>query len=157
MPRTTKNAIALVERRVKALELRKSGLTFEQIGDACNTSRSTAHEDVVIAMRETIQEPADEVRRIELERLDVMLAALWPKATTTGDRQQARAVEQCLSIMDRRARLLGLDAPTRRVVDLVTHDAFAQAMAELEAEIAELEQDADRSDATGAGRSSTAA
>jgi hypothetical protein len=45
---------------------------------------------------------------VEVERLDVLLKALWPKALATGDKQQGRAVEQCLSIMVRRSALLGL-------------------------------------------------
>jgi hypothetical protein len=157
MSRTTRKAISLTERRLKALELRKSGATFERIGEECKTSRSTAHEDVQTAMRETIQEPADELRRLEIERLDVMWNALYPLATSTGHRQQARAVEQCLSIMDRRAKLIGLDAPTRKIVEVITEDAFMDAVKQLEAEVAALDDGGGKSDAGPAGSRKAAA
>jgi len=35
---------------------------------------------------------------------------------------------------------MGLDAPTRRAVDIITHGAFVEATGRLEAEVAELEQ-----------------
>lgn len=138
--RTSPRAIEVLERERKALELRKGGATFEQIAQALGyADRSNAHKAVRRAMRETIQEPADEVRRVEVERLDVLLKALWPKALSTGDKQQARAVEQCLSIMARRSALLGLDAPSRRVVEIVTEDALDEAIANLRSEIADFE------------------
>jgi hypothetical protein len=79
------------------------------------------------------------VRRVEVERLDVLLRALWPKALATGDKQQPRAVEMCLSIMARRSALMGLDAPSRRVVEIVTEDALDEAIANLRSEIADFE------------------
>jgi hypothetical protein len=57
-------------------------------------------------MRETVQEPADELRRLEAERLDAMLPAVMEKAR----RGRLRSVYAMLRIMERRARLLGLDA-----------------------------------------------
>ena len=35
---------------------------------------------------------------------------------------------------------MGLDAPARRAVDIITHDAFMEAIGNLEREVAELEQ-----------------
>ncbi|MEU4228278.1 hypothetical protein AB0F17_28625 [Nonomuraea sp. NPDC026600] len=48
---------------------------------------------------------ATETRELELIRLDRLQAALWPDAMT-GDTTAARTI---LRVMDRRARLLGLD------------------------------------------------
>jgi len=50
------------------------------------------------------------------------------------------AVEQCLGILARRAKLLGLDAPSKRRVDVISRDSWARAMEELSAEVAALEQ-----------------
>jgi len=61
------------------------------------------------ALRETLREPAEQVRALELERLDLMLVAVWPSALG-GD---IAAQQQVLRLMDRRARYLGLDAPQR--------------------------------------------
>jgi hypothetical protein len=51
-----------------------------------------------------------------------------------------RAVDRVLSIMDRLAKLLGLDAPACRAVDVITHDIWAIAIDELSAEVLALEQ-----------------
>jgi hypothetical protein len=57
-----------------------------------------------------VQEPAEELRTMEVARLDQMLLGLWPKAIK-GD---TWAVDRVLKIMERRAALLGLDAPVKR-------------------------------------------
>ena len=54
-------------------------------------------------------EPATQLRDMEVARLDRLLAAHWGKATK-GDVNATRMV---LTIMDRRAKLLGLDAPQK--------------------------------------------
>jgi hypothetical protein len=66
-----------------------------------------AYQLVDEAMRETVQEPAEDLRKLELERLDLMTAALMDKAR----RGRLRAINTMLNIMERRAKLLGLDAP----------------------------------------------
>lgn len=53
----------------------------------------------------------DEIVAEELAKLNELEAGLWQQATF-GGKGQTFAVEQVLSIMERRARLLGLDAPT---------------------------------------------
>jgi hypothetical protein len=58
------------------------------------------------AVRETVQEPAEDLRRLEAERLDAALPALMEKVL----RGRLRAIYTMLRIMERRARLLGLDA-----------------------------------------------
>ena len=52
---------------------------------------------------------SDELLALELSRLDGLLAKVYPMAAQ-GDLQ---AVDRVLKICERRARLLGLDAPTR--------------------------------------------
>lgn len=52
-------------------------------------------------------------------RLDRMIAALTPQAEA-GD---VKAVQALLAVEDRRAKLLGLDAATRKAVDLTTGGA----------------------------------
>ena len=108
-----KGAPAAQARRIRALELRLSGASYRQIGAALGVSSPVAFQDVKRALRETMQEPADEVRRIEIDRLDRLLLAVWPKALT-GD---TSAVHTALRIMERRAVMLGLDAPKK--VDIV--------------------------------------
>lgn len=65
-------------------------------------------------MRKRAQVAADaaELRAEEVSRLDAMLAGLWPDAR----RGHLGAVDRVLRLMERRARLLGLDAPEKKAL-----------------------------------------
>jgi len=52
---------------------------------------------------------AEQVREVELQRLDTQLRNLWPQVL----RGNLKAHEVALRVADRRSRLLGLDAPQR--------------------------------------------
>jgi hypothetical protein len=106
--RTGKKQISAAERQLRAVELRKQGYGFQEIADQLDyAGPSGAHKAVMAALRKTIQEPSDELRKLECERLDVMLKSLWPFVLKGSPRH----VEQALRVMDRRAAYLGLDAP----------------------------------------------
>ena len=98
---------AAAERALQALTLRKAGASYEAIARQCGyASRSGAYQAVQRELRRTMQEPAEDVRQLELARLDDLYRAMVPKALT-GD---TWSVDRCLKIMERRALLLGLDA-----------------------------------------------
>ena len=100
---------AAAQRALQALDLRKAGVSYEQIARACGyASRSGAYQAVQRELQRTMQEPADDVRQLELMRLDDLYRAMVPKALK-GDKDSTWYVDRCLAIMDRRARLLGLD------------------------------------------------
>lgn len=113
-PRT----VDAVDWQRRAVELRTQGWTYQRIADECGVSVSTAYAAVVRYLEETravSREHAEEIRRLELDRLDRMLAAFGPRAED-GD---AAAADRVLRIQERRAKLLGLDAPaeTRSTID----------------------------------------
>jgi hypothetical protein len=65
-----------------------------------------------------LDEQADQVVALELERLDTMIRVLWPKVlggTIDGKKiaPDLPAMDRVLRLMDRRARYLGLDQPER--------------------------------------------
>ena len=114
MPHSTASAtrIEAAERRTQALTLRKAGATYKQIGQVLGVSEQRAHRIVTIELRRLNRyrdESAAEVLRLELERLDQMFQAIWP-AATAGDKD---AINQVLTIMRRRAALMGLEAPRK--------------------------------------------
>lgn len=95
--------------------MRIAGATFEQIGERLGISKQAAHDTVVKALDQTRRETAEGaevIRHTELTRLDALQTALWADAIK-GDVQ---AVDRILKIMQRRAMLLGLDAPTVQAV-----------------------------------------
>jgi hypothetical protein len=102
----------IAERRVRAFGLRKAGASYRQIAQQLGVSLNTAWADVTAELVELRTRTADDVRAyrdLELQRCDEMMLGLWP-AVRAGD---ARAVFAAVKVMDRRARLLGLDAPTK--------------------------------------------
>lgn len=105
-------AIVTLEREAQALELRKQGLTYGQIGDLLGISEMGAHKCVNRALnkfRTEMAEEAADVRQLELERLDALFAGVWMKALS-GD---PASMGSALKVMERRAKLLGLDAATK--------------------------------------------
>jgi hypothetical protein len=126
--RATPVKIMAVERQRQALELRKAGWTFQAIANEVGyANRSSAADAITTALRATVQEAADDLRKLECERLDSLLSAMWPK----GVGGNHLAVDRCLAIMERRARLLGLDAPLRLRQEVITADDIDRAIREM--------------------------
>lgn len=104
-------AIDAAERTRKALALRRAGASYEQIAKELGLSnKSAAHKMVKRGIESIPREAAEDVRELELSRLDTMSRALWEKAAK-GD---GFAIERMLKIMKRRAEYLGLDAPKKQ-------------------------------------------
>ena len=109
--------LGAAERRVKAFELAKAGAPYRAIGKALNVSHAQAQRDVVHVLAELnalALDHARDLRRLQLERLDALLLGVW-QAATSGD---VAAGAQALRILERQARLLGLDAPARIDVEM---------------------------------------
>jgi hypothetical protein len=103
--------VAAVDRQVRALQLRRSGATYDDIARAVGfASRSGAYKAVARALRERLLEGVDALRSLELERLDRLQLACWPAATANPPNLEA--TRTILRIMAARARLLGLNAAT---------------------------------------------
>lgn len=106
------NNAAAIARRAQMLELRKAGMTYDRIGEALGISKQAAHKTVTKALREITAkatETAGEIRELELLRLDAMLAGLWAQAA----RGNFGAIDRALKIAERRAKITGIDAPTK--------------------------------------------
>lgn len=105
---TKPDKVEAARRRKQALELRLQGKTYQQISDEIGwTSKRYAWRMVMQELRNIPKEEAAELRQIEMERLNTLTDALWTSAMT-GD---PKAVDAMLKLMERRARMLGLDSP----------------------------------------------
>ena len=124
------------ERDLLALQLRMRGLTFDAIADKMQLSggSGTAYKAYQRAMASVKQENVKEHRAIEMERID----ALWEPMFAKGLAGNHLAVDRCIALMDRRAKLLGLDEPIRIRQEIVTEAQLDSAIKELEAQNAEL-------------------
>lgn len=100
------------ERRLNALRLRKAGASYSQIAEALGYSKTQAYRDIQRALKnigKEEQEGALELRLLESQRLDELLMPMMRQAK--GGSQGA--VDRVLRIMERRAKLWGIDAPER--------------------------------------------
>jgi hypothetical protein len=98
------------QQMIMALELRASGASFRQIGEALSVSKPRAFRIVRKALDELVQhcsETAERVRVLELHRLDRYRLALDSR------KSDPRTVDTLIRISERVAKLHGLDAPQR--------------------------------------------
>jgi len=136
------------DREAKALELRKAGATYAMIAERVEMSESGTRQAVTRVLQRLIgaaTESAEEVRRLELERLDAMLLTIAPQIRGGN----LGAIDRALRIMERRAKMLGNDAPSK--VAPTTPDGAepwsldglsAEEVAEIRAEVERLMEEA---------------
>ena len=124
------------ERDLMALQLRQRGFGFDEMAKKMGFSNpGQAWTCWKRGMDHSIREAGEETRRLENDRLDALWKIMFDKALGGSH----LAVDRCIAIMDRRARLLGLDAPIRIRQEVITQDQLVRAIAELEAANAQLE------------------
>ena len=99
----------------KAVKLRESGLSYQEVGEEMSVTKSTAWGYVKKALdevQERYESSAVTVRNLEIRRLDSLLNGVWEKASK-GD---VGAIDRVLKIMERKSKFLGLDAPDKAIV-----------------------------------------
>lgn len=108
-------AIEAVERHAAWVRAKLAGQTYREIAEAEGCAPSTVQEAVVRRLRETVAEPCADLRAIEVARLDAQLGRLTAATAIPAEDEviHAKAEELLLKVADRRAKLLGLDAPTK--------------------------------------------
>lgn len=158
MARPTKaQSVAIAKRRADAVAMRMTGASFQTIADALGyNSRGAACQDVTRALEANIAEQTRAVevyREEELQRLDLLMAEAWrvlrrqhvtvshgrvirdedTDEPLLDDGPVLAAIDRVLKIQERRAKFLGLDAPTR--IEAITVDALDAEIAKLSAEL----------------------
>jgi len=98
--------IARATRRKEAFVLRRAGVPVDTIALQLGVSTRSVYAWIQEAIRDIPREDADDLRRLELDRLDAMFQPQF-RAALGGD---PIAAQVCLRIMERRARMLNLDA-----------------------------------------------
>ena len=117
---TAKSMTLAKQREHDALQLRQRGYTYERIAEALGMSTSGACDSVrraLQALKADTAEKAEEVRDLELRRLDRMLDI----AQTAAEQGDLAAIDRVLRIQERRSKYLGLDAPTRSETSATVH------------------------------------
>lgn len=110
-------AAEILTRQLNALELRKSGFSYRKIGERLNVSHEQVRTDVETELRRLAEEnhdKADEVRQLEIERIDRAVSGImhWIDA---GSPAHVQALARLIS---ERAKLLGLYAPQKQEISI---------------------------------------
>lgn len=112
----------LAERDLRIFKMRQAGVASNEIarrfGLTTNAVNAAIRRQLEKLNREALM-AYPEVLRMELERLDALQQAIWPmtqhRKVTLDDGTEVtvepdlKAIQQVLSVMDRRARLLGME------------------------------------------------
>jgi hypothetical protein len=153
-----RRSVATRERDIEALKLRREGKSYEQIAAAMSwRSSSSAYEAVQRALADSAREAVEELRQLEDARLDDLMQRLQEVlgrkhycVSSSGivvlhpeteeplldDGPVIQAVLALLRVSERRAKLHGLDAPTKH--EVITLGWIEAAIAQMEAQIGRL-------------------
>ncbi|QHB37809.1 Rnase E [Mycobacterium phage Imvubu] len=124
----------LMIRRTTVMFMRNAGSTWPTIAAEVGVSEATCRKDYAVVCRDiNAEQPANIVARHRAVIFDIQRAN-YP-AMMRGDKDAAQTI---LKALDREAKLLGLDAPTRILAN-VSGEEFANEAARLIARINELD------------------
>ena len=127
----------LLDKEARVVELRRAGVTWDVIAQRTGyANASGAYRAYQRAADRIIRPNIEELRDIEIERLDRMQAGVWGKAING----EVRAIDAVLRIIEKRSKLLGLDAPkelnVKAQVETYDRNSIDTAVAELAALLA---------------------
>lgn len=132
--RWDKNAYLLV--CFEALRMRTDGKGYRMIAEAQGVDVATAHKRVRDAILANGAKDAETERELDLERLDGYLSLIHAQM-----REGSLNFQDALRIMDRRAKLLGLDTPVK--AEVTTRDGMDVDLADIMAKAKAAEDAAD--------------
>lgn len=103
-------------RILHAVELREQNMSYPEIAKALGCSVSTAWEYVWTHLDRIDSEATEKLVRLrnkELARIERVVVRLWGAIDATDDGIAVKAATAFLKASERRAKLLGLDMPTK--------------------------------------------
>ena len=143
-------------RDADAAQLRIRGWNYQAIADELGyAGPSGAHAAVSRSLAESVRAPLNDARQLAAAHLDELAREAWKvirgrwiavsggKAVVLDDepipdhKPIVEALRVLVAIEDRRARLLGLDAPTQTRVNVITEDLIDAELARLDAQLAQ--------------------
>ena len=107
-----------IDKEREIVELRTEGYVWREIADQVGMSTAGVYKAYNRAMTRVITPAVNEHRELELDRLDILQRTYWQPAVNGN----LRAADFVLRVIDKRAKLLGLDAPIKVQAEVVTYD-----------------------------------
>lgn len=113
-------AIEQQKQRRFILEARKAGMSHDLIAEELGVTRNY----VAVILKKELEtqrtladQGVEELKQLERERLDEVIKSLWPDV----QKGKYKAIELLIKVMERRAKMEGIDAPERQVsIDLTS-------------------------------------
>lgn len=138
-PYAKSDPATIAEQQKKCYDLRLSGHSIRAIAEQLGVSRQTVQNRLDAECAAQVTPGAEAVRKMELDRLDKWMLALETRILD-GD---TNAIATAIKVADRRAKYLGLDAPTQidaQVTQITQEDlAIAEMIREAKMRQATLE------------------
>jgi len=116
---------------VEALRMRGKGWSYQRIADNLGVAKSTARDRCERALAAVPVETVDEYRKIMDEQLDQILEPALQKALS-GDKGALFAIDRVVVILDRKARLWGLDRAVKQQIEVTTYQGGGELERELQ-------------------------
>jgi hypothetical protein len=114
----SKANLARARKADAAVSMRLSGATWTEIAQVCGypTPRAALTATERALVKRLDEEDKAKMRQLAGARLERLLRGIWNKAIDPNDPEHLAAVQRAREIIDRHAKLFGLDAPTEIVV-----------------------------------------
>lgn len=146
----------ITNREAQAARYRAEGWTYHRIATELDyADASGARKAVQRALKASVRDANDTAIHLELNALDELAREAWAvlkrdhvvvsqgrvvmigEEAVPDDAPVLAAIDRLLKIQERRAKLLGLDAPTKSRVEVVTEDVVDAEIRRLEDELAD--------------------
>ena len=133
--------INAAERRIKSIEMRKKGHTLTEIGDALGVTATTINNDIKFMLKEYNErstEQIEQMRALENARIEHLIKSIWDEAIgddvlkkynddglveyTSG---QLKSMDRVIKLLERKAKLNGLDIPSKSESEDIAQSAIA--------------------------------
>jgi hypothetical protein len=112
------NEVELLQRESEIVELRTEGFVWREIAQRVNMSTAGVAKAYDRALERIIAPAVEQHRTTELDRLDILQRVYWQPAINGN----LRAADFVLRVIEKRAKLLGLDAAIKIQAEVVTYD-----------------------------------
>lgn len=130
--RPSRSLMARTLRDKRIVELRMAGATYQEIAEAVGFTEGHGAYDawrrIMKQTRTSLQESAAEAMALEADRIDRLFRVAWTRAIGSPARKQEDGtvipavppskqwMDRAVKLMQRRAELLGLDAPKKTII-----------------------------------------
>lgn len=115
----------------EALRMRSLGWTYTKIAQVMGCSIQAASDRYHRALAAVPSDAVETHRKLMGEQIDALLEVAFEQALT--GKRSLFAIDRCILLMDRKAKLFGTDAPIKQSLEVVNYDGNS-----IEARVAEL-------------------